>query len=427
MMTFLDKIFTRKGPVEHKNQKHQAVSGTQPDKRKASRPVFSRVGPGQAVGTPLRYDRLADEGYRRNVVVYRSVSLVSRAIASIPLKVTDGTQVMSDHPLINLLQSPNPRVNGSSFLYNMVSQYLIAGNAYILKVGPENQTTPARAAMPSELWLLRPDTCQVVEGTDGLPSAYKQTVAGKSRIFDAENVMHWKTFNPLSDWYGMAPLEAAALAIDSHNEGSRWNLALIQNGGAPSGVLYQPDTDMVLTDKQFGNLKNQIEEQYTGAVNAGRPLLLEGGLRWQDMGLSPKDMDWTSAKNMTAREIAQAFGVPPQMLGLPDAQTYANYAEARLSLWEDTVIPMAKELMRELGAWLGPYYQALPQNGRPQSPLTITLDLDDIPALEIKRQAKFERVNTSDFLTVNEKRHIMGYADLEDADGDRLMKPMTMI
>ena len=88
-------------------------------------------------------------------------------------------------------------------------------------------------------------------------------------------------------------------------------------------------------------------------------------------------MDWADGKNMSAREIAMAFGVPPQMLGIPDAQTYSNYAEARLSLWEDTVLPLAKELITELNGWLAPCYGA---------DIKLEMDLDDIPALEIKRQ-----------------------------------------
>ncbi|MCV6603677.1 MAG: phage portal protein, partial [Porticoccaceae bacterium] len=171
-----------------------------------------------------------------------------------------------------------------------------------------------------------------------------------------------------------APLEAAATSVDAHNDGSRWNLALIQNGGTPSGVLYQEDADHPLTEAQFEALKTQVETQYTGAMNAGRPLLLEGGLKWQDMGMSPKDMDWSSSKNMSAREIALAFGVPPQMVGVPDSMTYSNYSEARQSLWEDTIIPLASDIAAELTAWLAPKFGAADET-------KLALDLDNIPAL----------------------------------------------
>ena len=385
-MAMFDKLFGAKKAIS------PAVTGA--ERKAANKPIFHRVGPGQAIATPRRYDKLAREGYQQNVIAYRSINLVSKAIASIPFQVYRGMTPLEEHPLMTMLSRPNPRLKGENFLYNLVGYYMIAGNAYAYAAGP-------KGGAPKELWLLRPDTVEVKEGADGLPGGYVQQVAGKKQTFDVENVLHWKTFNPLSDWYGLAPLEAAALAVDGHNESSRWNLALIQNGGTPSGVLYQDDAEHPLTDAQFHALKDQIESQYTGALNAGRPLLLEGGLKWQDMGLSPKDMDWAAAKNMNAREIALAFGVPPQMLGIPDAQTYSNYTEARQSLWEDTIIPLARDIAAELTNWLGPKFGG---------GIVLKPNLDEIPALEAKRVAKFERINGAGFLSDKEKREALGFA-----------------
>jgi HK97 family phage portal protein len=378
------------------------------EKKAASKPIFNRVGPGQAVATPRRYDKLAREGYQQNVIAYRAINLVAKAAASIPLAAYKGDRRLEKHPILDLIARPNPRLKGENFLYNLVGYYLIAGNAYAFAAGPGK-------GAPKELWLLRPDTMSVVEGSDGLPGAYEQSVAGKKQRYASESILHWKSFNPLSDWYGLAPLEAAAMAVDGHNDGTRWNLALIQNGGAPSGVLYQEGSDHPLTDTQYRSLKEQVETSYTGSMNAGRPLLLEGGLKWQEMGMSPKDMDWASAKNMNAREIALAFGVPPQMLGIPDAQTYSNYAEARLSLWEETIIPLMQDITAELSHWLAPKYTgaaALPDR-RGESELRLALDLDDIPALEAKRTARFERIGNASFLSDEEKRNILGYASVD--------------
>ncbi len=385
-MAIFDRFFGLK--AQGVETKASAKMGASPVK-----PVFSRVGPGQAVATPRRYDKLAREGYQQNVIAYRAINLVAKAIASIPFQTYRSGAELEGHALSTLLTRPNPKLKGENFLYNFVGYYLIAGNAYAFAAGP-------KGGAPKELWLLRPDTMKVIEGGDGLPAGFEQQVAGRKQRFEADSVLHWKSFNPLSDWYGLAPLEAAATAVDAHNEGSRWNLALIQNGGTPSGVLYQEDADQLLTESQFKALKDQVENQYTGAVNAGRPLLLEGGLKWQNMGMSPKDMDWTSAKNMNAREIALAFGVPPQMLGIPDAQTYSNYQEARQSLWEDTVIPLAKDIAAELTNWLAPKYG---QN------IELRLNLDEIPALEAKRAQKFERLTNAGFLSDDEKRAALGF------------------
>jgi len=390
-MAIFDRFFAGRTAPKALNTKPGFKGG---EAKAANRPIFNRVGPGQAIATPRRYDKLAREGYQQNVIAYRAINLVAKAVASVPFVVFKGSDRLEAHALEALLSRPNPRLKGENFLYNLVGYHLIAGNAYAFAAGPEGRA-------PKELWLLRPDTMSVVEGSDGLPAGYEQQVAGKKQRYDAESIFHWKSFNPLSDWYGMAPLEAAAMAVDAHNESSRWNLALIQNGGTPSGVLYQEDAENPLTEAQYRALKDQVEHQYTGALNAGRPLLLEGGLKWQDMGLSPKDMDWTAAKNMNAREIAQAFGVPPQMLGIPDAQTYSNYTEARQSLWEDTIIPMTRDIAAELTGWLGPMFG---------EGLSLKPDLDDVPALEAKRAAKFERIGNAGFLSDDEKRKMLGMA-----------------
>lgn len=373
----------------HAAQEKAAKTGRTPG------PLVSRVGPGQARTTPRRYDRLAEEGYGQNVIAHRAITLVSQAVAQIPLTLRGDGGALETHPLRSLLSRPNPDRQGVGLIRALVSHYLIAGNAYLLAVGP------GAGAPPRELWPLRPDTVSVLEGNGGTVGGYLQRVGSDAHRYEAGTVLHWKTFNPLSDWYGMAPLEAAALSIDSHNQATRWNLALVQNGGAPSGALYQEGGADPLTDAQFERLKSDIEGQHTGSLNAGRPLLLEGGLKWQEMGLSPKDMDWQAGRDAAARDIAQAFGVPPQLIGVPDAQTYSNFAEARMSLYEDVAIPLARELASELTAWLAPQFGA---------DLMIDIDLDNVPALEPKRAAKFDRITRATFLSDSEKREMLGFA-----------------
>ncbi len=374
------------GTVHHGNSYKSAA------KPSGGAPLFRAVTPGSAASTPHRFAALADEGYARNIIVFRSVNLVARALSSLPLCLRSGEQVLETHPALDLLAAPNPRTDGSHLMSELVGAYMLAGNAFLLKVGPED-------GPPKELWSLRPDTVSVLPGVDGLVAGYEQRVGGQTRRFAPERILHWKTYNPLSEWVGLAPLAAAATAVDAHNAGSRWNLALIQNGGAPSGVLYQEDGDTPLSPEQFADLKAQVDAGHTGPNHAGRPLLLEGGLKWQSMGLSPKDMDWIQAQHMTAREIALAFGVPPQMLGIPDSQTYSNYAEARLSLWEDTVLPLVRDLVSALNSWLMPHYGPR---------LKLDVQLDDIPALEPKRQRRFERISSAAFLSDAEKRQHLG-------------------
>lgn len=369
--------------------------------KSAPRHMMQAVTPTAAKHTPKKYENLSREGYGHNVIAHRAINMVARGVASIPLQLYQKGERLLSHPLLDLLRRPNPLQKNTALLYTMTGYYLIAGNSYLLSVGPEQ-------APPCELWLLRPDSVGLKFDQQNMLTHYEQRIGAKNRQFDKASVLHWKTFNPLNEWQGMAPLEAAATAVDIHNEGSRWNLALIQNGGCPSGILYQENAAEPLTEAQFNRLKQEVNDHYTGAVNAGRPLLLEGGLRWQDMSVSPSDMDWLEAKNMASREIAMAFGVPAQLVGIPDSQTYANMAEARLSLWEETILPLSAELLDHLNGWLVPKFGA---------DLTLKWDLEAVPALDQKRSRRLERLNSLNFMTINEKRAAIGLPPLPDGQG----------
>jgi HK97 family phage portal protein len=384
----------------------------------AGRLVSLSLGP-EAAWTPRRYDRLAEAAYRHNVVAYRAISEVVRGAASVPWRLyrraVGERQSLAMHPLIALLARPNPRLARAEFVEAVLGFYLIAGNSYIEALGDDG-------AAPRELWPLRPDRMRVLKGPTGVARGY-EFVRGGERIrwpvdpvSGRSAVLHVRSFNPLDDWYGQSPIEAAATAIDQRNAADAWNMALLQNGARPSGALvYAPSGgEANLSDEQFERLKSQLEEQQQGARNAGRPLLLEGGLDWKEMSLSPKDMDFLEAKHASARDIAQAFGVPPMLLGIPGDNTYANYREARLALWEETVVPLLRHLRDALNAWLVPMFAA---------DLELDLDLDEVPALTLRRERRWDMLRRADFLTVNEKRAAVGYPPL--AGGDALSRPFA--
>lgn len=371
-------------------------------KTSAAGPMIALSHVGRARWTPRRYDALADEGFKKNVVAWRCISEVARAAAAIPfILYGEGGEELEEHPLLSLLRKPNPLQGGAQFLESVFSFYQIAGNAYIeVALGDDGR--------PRELYVLRPDRMRVIPGATGLPQGYEYQVNGQAQRWPCDpltgtsRILHWKTFHPLDDWYGMAPLEAAMAAIDQHNSASNWNQALLQQAARPSGALiYAPkDGPNQLSDTQFRRLKDELEEHYASARNAGKPLLLEGGLEWKEMGLSPKDMDWLDGRDRAARDIALAFGVPEQLIGISAAQTYSNMAEARLALYEETVLPLAQQLKSELARWLLPLF--------PEK-LRLEIDADEIPALAARRDMVWDKVNRADFLTRDEKRAAIGY------------------
>lgn len=360
--------------------------------------------PGQAAWSNRNYKSFAEEGYQKNVVAYRSIARVSEAVASVRWTVWRGDVELTDHPIIELLERPNPMQSGAEFFQALTGFLMIAGNSYVerVRVGSDIR----------EMYPLRPDRMKVIPSNNGFAQAYQFCGANSKTVkweVDPKtlqsDILHLKTFNPTDDWYGLAPIEAGAFAIDQHNESMQWMQALLQNSARPSGALATKD-DKELSDEAFARLKAQIEQQYSGAKNAGRPMLLEGGLNWQQMGLSPTDVGIIEAKYSASRDVCLAFGVPPQLLGIPGDNTYANYAEARLAFWEDTILPLISRIAGDLNGWLAPLY----------GDIEIRPDLDQIPAIVDKRKTLWDMADKSTDLTINERRELKGFEPIEGGD-----------
>ena len=357
--------------------------------------IFAYHSVGDPRWTPYKYEALAEEGFQKNVFAYRAINLISKSVSSIPLiakKVNDTTKNTEDKIIAEILQRPNSNQSRSSFLENIVNYLMISGNAFV----HHNDN--------GELRCLRSDRIQIVPNKSRTAVDYYVYSVDSSKLnLKKEDILHLKLFNPLNDWYGFSPLQAAFRAIDQYNEMSNHNLAVMQNGGRPSGCLVVKNAEN-LTEEQKIQLRSDIQSAYSGAKNAGKIMIMEGGLEWKEMGKSLKDLDFDSGKNTVAREIAQAFGVPPVLVGIQDS-VFMTYKEARLHFWEDTILPMAEFIRLEFSNWLSVKF-----NKR----IEIILDLDAVSALSSRRESLWNKISNADFLTINEKREILGYLPIKE-------------
>ncbi|MCG8441142.1 MAG: phage portal protein [Caulobacterales bacterium] len=353
--------------------------------------------------TARGYAALAVEGFQKNPVVYRSVRMIAEAAAAVAWQVEVDGEPVAGHPVLALLRAPNATQSGAAFFEAVYGHLLVSGNAY-LRAGLFDGAV-------RDLMALRPDRVAVIAGADGWPEAYEYVVEGRRRLYPVEPpgaqspILHLKLFHPTDDHYGMSPLQAAQVALDIHNASSAWSKALLDNAARPSGALVYAAERGNLSEDQFARLKEELEANFQGAANAGRPLLLEGGLDWKAMGYSPRDLDFVDSKNAASREIALAFGVPPMLLGIPGDNTYANYREASRAFYRQTVLPLARKTASALTDWLAPGFA---------EPLSIGIDLDRVEALTPERDAVWKRVMGADVLTVDEKRRAVGYPPLGD-------------
>ena len=378
--------------------------------------MMGYFGVGTEEAKVYTYQELAKEGYLKNAIVYRCVNEISKGASSVPLLLKNGDEIVEQHPLIDLLNRPNPLQSYSEFFNSLFGYVLLGGNAYILKVGSEMGT-------PQELHQLRPDRMVIKGSGNPIPDRYEYVVNGrvqKTYMVDQVNgyseVKHVKLWNPLDDYYGLSPMSAAAVEVDQFNMSSKHNVNLLQNGARPSGaVIFKPQDDAGfaanLSESQRQQLLTDLNNRFSGAGNAGRPMLLEGDFDWKEMGLTPKDMDFHRLKNMAATDIALCFGVPSQLVGVPDAQTYANVSEARLALYEETIIPHLRKIQSDLNEWLVPLYD---------DRLKLEFDIDSIPALSERKRKTYENVTSAvreGIMTRNEAREQIGLSPVDGADG----------
>lgn len=385
---------------------HAETTASKPDDGKSaslalSAGAFMLTGPASGKRASRSYEALARTGFMANPVVYRSVRLISEAASAIPLVLQKGGREFDDHPVLDRLRRPNSSQDRASLFETLCGHLLLAGNAYL-------EAAEAGGEIAA-LYPLRPDRIRTIAGADGWPEAYEYRVGSTVRRIAAEGdgdrpaaLLHLRLFHPLSDQMGFAPLSAAEAALDLHNAAATWNAALLKNSARPSGALvYQPADGSNLSVEQFDRLKAELESGYAGAGAAGRPMLLEGGLDWKAMALTPKDMDFMEARHGAARDIALAFGVPPMLIGIPGDLTYANYAEANRAFYRLTVLPLIQRMTGSIGCWLGAHCG--------EDDVTLGVDLDAVEGLSAEREALWSRVSGAEFLTRDEKRQAVGY------------------
>jgi HK97 family phage portal protein len=362
---------------------------------------------GRVAWSPRDVVSLTKSGFSGNPVGFRCVKLIAEAAAALPLVCQDNARRYEVHPLLDLIRRPNPAQGRAELFEALFGQMLLSGNGYLEAVGGPG--------LPGELHVLRSDRMSLVPGADGWPIAYDYSVGGRSHRFDmsgpADPVCHIKSFHPQDDHYGLSPLQAAAVAIDVHNSASAWSKALLDNAARPSGAIVYRGVDgqAQLTADQYERLVSEMEAHHQGARNAGRPMLLEGGLDWKPMGFSPSDMEFQKTKEAASREIAIAFGVPPMLLGIPGDATYSNYQEANRAFYRLTVLPLATRVAAAVGHWLSMHLGEA---------VELRPDLDQVPALAAERDQQWARVSGADFLTAAEKRSLLGLPPVAESGGD---------
>lgn len=383
-------------------------------------------------GNPQRTTRdlsqYAHEGYKLNSVIYACVQRIAKVFGIIKWQVVtadeDDPQLIPNHPLTKLLKRPNSQMGGKAFFEAYAVNYWLFGNGYIDATTMMNNIT--------ELWLPKPFRIEPVPGQFGIPERYIHTVNAATRSWwfdenglpdlsrsDNHMLMHGRTANPTNDagadWYGMAPMEAAAYSVDQHNAASVHNKSLLDNGMTPSGVFsYEPPLDSgleaTMSTVSYNRLKTLLREKQQGSANAGNNLVLDGFMKFTQAGMTPKDGDFNETKKGVAREICNVFGVP-FILVVEGQSTYNNVREARLELSQENVLPFAERFAADFTAFI--------QNIYPD--VAVVPDPMSIPVMrehQIERAIKLDSIG---HLSINEKRRLSGWLLPDQKGGDSVL------
>ena len=370
---------------------------------KSSNAIRSIMQRNSATWSAREFVAFATEGYRDNPTVRACIMAKQKAAIECPIiLVNEKGEAVENHPILSLLNKPNPMQSWEKFLTQMIGSHDIAGEGDVLKIG---------IGQSVELWPLRPDWLEITTFSMGLPVTCSYTPSdtyeeSTVKQYQFSELMIWAEYNPLFRWRGLSPLYSAAYSIDTLNEYAKSNKAMLENGMTPSGVLW---TDSEVSDTSFNRLQEQFNGKYAGAKNSGKPMILDGGLKWQGMSFSPRDMEFVSGKRLSQLDVCQVLRVPPQIIGIEGSQTFANYEQARAAFYEDEVIPMVNGLLSELLGFLRKDFKIPPT-------YKLIVDTDGITALEPRRAERNKVIDGLTSLKVDEKRAAMGYQSTEGGD-----------
>jgi HK97 family phage portal protein len=341
---------------------------------------------GQPIWKSWSTDRAIKDGLKVSVWVYRCINILARTAASVPWYVEerkgeDDWERVKGHPIEILLRKPNQFMSGQD-LFERSTQHLNLGGNSLWKY-------EMMGGVPVEIWALNPDRITPIPSKQNYIEFYEYKVTtGSAPIkIPADEILHFMFTDPANQFWGLAPLQSAAKAVDTDVEAVNWNKLSLQNRAIPDGVF---SFEHPLTRDQFLEARSQVAEQHEG--KGRNPWVLGAGAKWEQMSLSQADLDFLEGRKFGMYEIHAVFGVDPLVTGAPDFAGRANKKEARLSLWEDTVIPYLDDLKSALNLDLVKFWDADSIRPGVEPRLRIIYDLSNVSAL---KELIFEKSKTA--------------------------------
>lgn len=352
--------------------------------------------------------------YGKSVYVYACVSKIAQKTASIDwqfyrIKNRAGDkQELFIHEAIDLLYKPNPFQTKGEFFERFIINKKLAGEAFILKVrknGPGSKVV--------ELWNLRPDLVTIIKDRDMYIKGYEFQTSTETVFFSPEDIIYDSSPNPLDEFSGMSAIFAANTRVETELNAVSYQRNFFKNNARPDFILKVTNK---VTNQQKEEIKESWEKRHKGALASGRGAFLEGGMEYQQISISQREMDYIESLKMTRDDILTAFGVPKPIVAITDDVNLANAQTAMQIFISETIVPEIKRLTERLNEDL-----ISPEFGD-----VFYIDFIDPTPSNIKEKAEIQQIQIqSGVLLINEAREELGLDPIKG--GDTLYQPISNI
>jgi HK97 family phage portal protein len=402
-MNWIQKFFTKQFSVAVNNTMLQSI--------------FRYWG----TNTPIWFDDRPEvyikEGYAGNADVYSIVKRIIDLGSSIPWKVQEkknGKWVdIQDHELQLLIESPNPVMSQQDFISSLMGYYLLTGDAFTFAPFLENGPNKGKT---KELWPMSSHLIGIKFGDMSNPIKGYYYINRPEELIDPETVCHVKTWNPDSNGYafrGMSPLRAASKNVKMGNSAVEAEVKSFENMG-PDGILSRDGEEF--TQIQSENLERRFKDKYMGVENAKKIVMTGASVKWQQLGLSPVDLNILESKKYNMATLCNIYGAPVQIFNNTDKTAFNNMDAAHKQMYLHAVLPVLNAIAKGFQRWLVPRWG---------SNLWLVPDLSAIEVLQSNKKEQVEWLEKAWWMKGIDKQRAMGLT--EDPEMDKYYIPSSLI
>lgn len=305
-----------------------------------------KAGSGAGTGAPAGDLDAFESSYAVNAAIHRGVSVIADTVADVPIKLyewktEDGElqQVeVTDHPVLDLLEHPRPRISGWAMVREMVSHIYLSGETFMFT---ENGSTGKNLiGEPKQLQLLKPrfvGDIKVLPSGEVASYAYRQV--GDEKAFDAEFVTHIKTFNPLDDMRGLSIIQVAQNPVLLRWYMERHNALFFKHGANP-GVVFTTDQDISQDNVDIAT--RAWNKTHKGVENAFKTAFLTRGFKPQPVSISAKDGEFLGLGKDARDQVLMLLGIPPVIVGVLQDVNYATSHDQTRIFYQHTIQPVLR-------------------------------------------------------------------------------------